>query len=170
MATLSFDRVNKIVTVVSPDIELSIQELYDKVRDYEDEPGNLDLKNMISAGGKEDLGGGVSVGVTATLLDGWQVFFQLTSQDTRISGGNLVALDAGGSNQSPISNANIVKLEAGSGTTAILSGSGVTPQDVEDISTAVWEQQIDNGYATGTFGDFVVTKLLTVSKWIGLRN
>jgi hypothetical protein len=168
MATLSFDRVNKQIIVVAPDTELTIQELYDKCRDYEDEPGSLDLKSLISAGGKEPLGGGVSVGITATLLDGWQVFFQTLSQDTAIRGGNLVAVDEMDAFQSPIANANIVKLEAASGTTAIEVGSAVLPGDIADIADAVWDEATADHVAAGSFGKFVQT-LLTVAKWLGLR-
>ena len=169
MANLSFDRVNKQIIVVSPDIELTVQELYDKVRDFEDEPGNMDIPQIISAGVKENLVGGVQVGITATLLDGWQVFFQTTSQDTAVRGGNLVATDELGADQSPIANDNIVKLELASGTTAIETSGGLTPGNIEDIADAVWDEATADHTSDGTFGGFIQNKLLTVAKWLGLR-
>jgi hypothetical protein len=169
VAELQFDRVGKQIIIVSPDIIITIQELYDKVRDYEDEPANLDLNQIISAGGKEDLGGGVSVGITATLLDGWQLFFQTLSQDTAVRGGNLVALDDMDVSQSPIANSNIVKLELSSGTTAIETSGGLTSGNIDDIAIAVWDETTSTHTSDGTFGNFVQNKLLTVAKWLGLK-
>ncbi|KKK78510.1 hypothetical protein LCGC14_2842850, partial [marine sediment metagenome] len=47
--------------------EITIQDLYDTLRSIEERMRNLEDDSLISAGGKEDLGGGVFVGVSATL-------------------------------------------------------------------------------------------------------
>ena len=168
MATLTFDRVAKNIIVGAGDISLQIQELYDKVRDFEDEPGNLDLAQMISAGGKEPLGGGVLVGITATLLDGWQVLFTTTSQDTRLDGGNIVALDEIGAEQSPLANTDIVTIAASSNATIVATGSGVLPGDITAIADAVWDEPTADHTTTTAFGGFV-QKLLTLAKFLGVR-
>jgi hypothetical protein len=161
--------VAKNIIVGAGDLTLQIQELYDKVRDYEDEPGNLDLKQIISAGGKEPLGGSVQVGITATLLDGWQVLFTTTSQDTRLDGGNIVAVDEVGSNQSPLANADIVTIAASSSATIVATGSGVLPSDIDDIADAVWDEAIVDHTSGGSFGEYIQSKLLTVAKFLGLK-
>lgn len=168
MATLTFDRVAKNIIVGIGDLVLEIQELYDKVRDFEDEPGNLDLAQIISAGGKEPLGGAVTVGITATLLDGWQVLFTTTSQDTRLGGGNIVALDEAGDNQSPLANTDIVTIAASSSATIVATGSGVLPSDIDDIADAVWDEATADHTSATAFGGFV-QKLLTVAKFLGLK-
>ncbi len=169
MATLTFDRVAKNIIVGAGEILLEIQELYDKVRDFEDEPGNLDLKQIISAGGKEPLGVSTQVGITATLLDGWQVLFTTTSQDTRLDGGNIVAVDEIGDPQSPLANTDIVTIAASSSATIVTTGSGVLPGDIADIADAVWEESTADHDSDGTFGGFVQNILLTVAKFLGLK-
>lgn len=98
MVSYTFDRINRIIEVDLPDTEITIQSLHDAVRDYEDELQNMDLPQIISSAGKENLGGGVSVGITSTLLDGWHVRFAARPGPTYvpclISGGNLVTEDA----------------------------------------------------------------------------
>lgn len=168
MATLTFDRVLKNIIVGAGDELLGIQELYDKVRDFEDEPANLDLAQIISAGGKESLGGAITVGITATLLDGWQVLFTTTSQDTRLDGGNIVALDEAGDSQSPLANTDIVTIAASSSATIVQTGSGVLPSDIDDIADAVWDEAIADHTSTTAFGGFV-QKLLTLAKFLGLK-
>jgi len=97
VASFSFDRINKIVTVLAPDTQVSVQELYDACRDYEDEPRNLDLDKIVDGAGKQELGGGVKVGITITLL-GWKVTFEGRAGPDwtlcEISGGNLVGYDS----------------------------------------------------------------------------
>jgi len=59
----------RVVTVAAPDVEITIQELVDLLRAWEESPENMDDPQIISAAGKEALGGSVFVGITATLLD-----------------------------------------------------------------------------------------------------
>lgn len=99
MATLSIDPTvsPRIITVLSPDTEISVQELVDKCRDWEDDPENMVYPSLISAAGKEQLGGGTSVGITATLLNALLAFEARpgpTYVQCNVSGGNLVALQA----------------------------------------------------------------------------
>jgi len=59
----------RIVTVAAPDVTISVQEVLDLLREWEDSPAQMDDPQIISAAGKEELGGGEAVGITATLLD-----------------------------------------------------------------------------------------------------
>lgn len=64
----------RIIEVLAPDVEITIQELIDLIRDWEDsEEGEL-FEFIVSAAGKEPLGGGLFVGITATLNDA-QIMF-----------------------------------------------------------------------------------------------
>lgn len=49
----------------------------------------------------------------------------------------------------------------------IISGSGVTPQDKIDIANQVWDTPLRS--VAGSFGEWVTNKLLTVSKFLGLK-
>ncbi len=73
---ITFNDVTKIIEIESPATEVTIQELINAVRDWEDELVNIDISKVASAAGKEPLGGGVSVGITMTLLNGWKIKFE----------------------------------------------------------------------------------------------
>lgn len=98
--SLSFDKVNKVITVDAPDTEITIQNLLNSIREYEDELTSLDIPKICSCAGKESLGGGVSVGLTLTLLDDWQLAFEARSGpdyiQCKVSGGNIVATNVNG--------------------------------------------------------------------------
>ena len=97
---LSFDKVSKIITVLSPDTEITIQNLLNSIREWEDELTSMDMKIIASCAGKEPLGGGVLVGLTLTLLDNWRLAFEARSGPTYIqcsvTGGNIVGTNANG--------------------------------------------------------------------------
>lgn len=92
MPSLSFDKATKIITVLSPDTEITCQELYDLVRDWEDETINIEEPTVIRGAGKEELGGSVYVGITVTLID-WYITFEELPNQCAITGGNLVRYD-----------------------------------------------------------------------------
>ena len=56
----------RVVEVVSPSTELSVQDLVDTLRESEESfSEGLSFDKLIDASGKENLGGGVLVGITA---------------------------------------------------------------------------------------------------------
>lgn len=67
--TIEWNLSPRLITVLAPSTELTIQDLVDTCRDWEDSPEGLGHPNLISAAGKEPLGGSVYVGITATLLN-----------------------------------------------------------------------------------------------------
>jgi hypothetical protein len=117
MAVLEIQRTTAtngvVVLVKSPDIEATVQEVVDAIRDFEDEPSNLDLDPILVASGKDPLGA-ISVGVTITLLNGAQVQFEARPGPgwvvCNLSGGNVVARvgDEASATQFPIKNSPFV--------------------------------------------------------------
>ena len=95
MAIVFYEAI-KIIEVEAPAIEVSIQELLNACREWEDDLSSLDTPQIAYASGKEVLGGGMSVGVTLLLMD-WRVRFQARPGPDwvtcNISGGNLVAFN-----------------------------------------------------------------------------
>lgn len=93
--TLLFDFPAQIITVPLPDTTLDLQYLINSIRDAEDDitPG-MAYSKIADAFGKQDLGGGVKVGITVVLLNGWRVMFAARpGPDTisvAITGGNFV--------------------------------------------------------------------------------
>ena len=91
---LLFDKINKVITIEDTADEITIQNLLNAVRQWEDELSSMDIGQVASAAGKEPLGGGVTVGITLTLLDNWRLAFEARGGPSyiqcKVSGGNLV--------------------------------------------------------------------------------
>lgn len=124
---LTFDFYNSIIEVPLPDTTLTMQDLINQTRDQEDEltPG-LNYTKIADASGKDDLGGGISTGITVRLLDSWQVRFAARPGPSTIqcflTGGNLV----GGPGGNPIAASafvQVVQQSSASGTIATSTGS-----------------------------------------------
>lgn len=122
---LLFDFPAKIITVPAPDITLDLQYLINSIREAEDDitPG-MSYPKIADAFGKQDLGGGVTVGITVVLLDGWRVKFEdrpgPETISTTISGGNFV----GEAGANPVAPATYVQVTVAQSTSASI----ITPQ------------------------------------------
>lgn len=114
MPTFSFDKVNRIIEVAAPTTEITVQELINAIRDWEDELLNFDTPKIADASGKEDLGGGLQVGITLKLFN-WKLKFEARSGpvwvDCSVSGGNLVAVDGSGDPMNPMAPAPYVMID-----------------------------------------------------------
>lgn len=123
---LVFDKYNKIITVESPQVILIIQDLHDDIRLYEEKNQNLEIAKIADASGKEDLGGGVNVGITLRLLDNWRVKFEdragPSTVSVSITGGNLV----GGLNGNPIAPSAFTQVAVTSSSSATISTMEIT--------------------------------------------
>ena len=97
-----FYKIDKVILIEAPATEVTIQELVDAIRDWQDEVGNMEVANFLEASGKEDLGGGVKVGITLKLINNWRIQFADRSGpdyvSCKVSGGNLVAVNDYGNN------------------------------------------------------------------------
>ncbi len=93
MPTLSFDIPSQEIRVAAPDLELTIQELWDKSQEFLSTHEAMSVSAFIFGAGKTDLGGGDFVGITVTLVD-WCVKFDdragPSTVVTSVRGGNLV--------------------------------------------------------------------------------
>jgi hypothetical protein len=124
---LSFDFYNSIIEVPLPDTTLTMQDLINQIRDQEDELElGLNFTKIADASGKDDLGGGISTGITVRLLDNWQVRFAERPGPSTVqcflTGGNLV----GGPSGNPIAASayvQVVQQSSASGTIATSTGS-----------------------------------------------
>lgn len=85
----------RIVRVRSPLTSISIQDLHDTLRDIEDEPANLVHDDLIRTAGKEELGAGVTVGLTSTLRNAKLSF---DARKISVSQGTVTTTDSTGVN------------------------------------------------------------------------
>lgn len=103
--TVDFSTSPRIITIASPSVTVSIQDLHDTLIDIEALLRNMSFLRLISSAGKETLGGGLQVGVTATLQNAKLAFAARAGPSfvqCTITGGNLVAVDGVGSSIDPI--------------------------------------------------------------------
>ncbi len=142
---ITFNKIHKLIIVGNPATEVSIQDLINAIRDYEDELMNLDIPSIANATGKQDLGGDLKVGITLELLNNWKVKFEDRGTPTTCSvkGGNLVG--AGG----------VYPIEPATNVTVLITqSSSATISDIDEIKakkdTIKWAdifliKKIENG-------------------------
>ena len=95
--TIDWSVSPRIITIASPSTEITIQDLLDTLRYLEATPTAMDDKPIIDAAGKESLGGGVYVGLTATLQNALIAFEARSGPlytQCNVSGGNVVSLES----------------------------------------------------------------------------
>lgn len=91
--TVNWTTSPRIITVLAPSTELTIQDLYDTLKELEQQPHNMVYPALIDAAGKEDLGGGVLVGLTAELQNAVVAF---EARPNRITDGTITTADPSG--------------------------------------------------------------------------
>jgi hypothetical protein len=92
--TIDAERSPRLIFVDSATNEITVQELIDELRDWEDDPGRgMAYPRIILAAGKEALGGGVQVGITATLQNARLAF---SPDPTTTSTGSATSNSANG--------------------------------------------------------------------------
>ena len=102
---VSWDESPRIIYIQAPTTEITIQELTNQIKDIEDEPAHLQYPILILTFGKQDLGGGALVGITAVLQNAKIAFEARNGPDTvqcTVTGGNLVATDENGDTINPV--------------------------------------------------------------------
>jgi len=83
----------RIITVAAPSTEITIQDLVDTCRYLEEQFSNMSYPHLINAAGKEPLGGGVTVGITATLQN---AILQFEGRTCLLTSGTATENDAKG--------------------------------------------------------------------------
>jgi len=119
-----FDKPNRIIEIEAPATEVTIQELLYAIRGYENTIPGMDIAKIADASGKEDLGGGVLVGITLKLFN-WKLKFSDRPGPTwivcNVTGGNLVAVDGTGTFVNPIEPSSFVTVTKTSSASATIA-------------------------------------------------
>src|SRR3989337_2788331 len=130
---VDFHKVLKLITVLKPATNITIQDLHDEIRLFEEKNPNLEVARIMNASGKESLGGGVQVGITLELVNDWRLAFEFrTDQEVidegfpaggvvlcTVSGGNLIATNIYNNNPIyPTENVQVIISQSSSATIA----------------------------------------------------
>lgn len=112
-----------VIQVDIPFVRVTIQDLINQIREYEDELINMDHPKIIDASGKQDLGGGVLVGITLEMLDNWRVQFEPRTgpllESVSVTGGNIVTTND--FNNNPIKPSPFTQVSVTSSSSATIS-------------------------------------------------
>jgi len=138
----------RIITVDSPSTEIIMQDLVETIRANEELPGFMDNPKLVSAAGKEALGGGVLVGITV-ILQNAKLAFEARPGPTfvqcNVQGGNLVALDENGATIDPIQTTAYVQVVR-------TSSSSATLQELSSIQYSSFDGGISIDTINGVAG------------------
>jgi len=122
----------RIITVLSPSTDISVQDLHDTLRDFEDSFLGMTYESIVSSGGKETLDAqGTKVGITTTLLNAKLAFEARPGPafvQCIVSGGNLVSLDTNDLPVEPIQTTAYTQVVRTSSSSATLVEQGVVQQ------------------------------------------
>lgn len=171
---LKFYWVDQEIHVPASMDSLTAQELIDGIRTIEDSQPGIDYTKIANAAGKEDLGGGISVGITLTLLENWVIYSEKSSGFFTIKSGNIVRHDA----TTPFkANTNITYqqiLVQGGVITTVNSGSGLSSEEHDQLmalntgaetAVEVWSAGTSTDYGDSSFGTRILN-LLTKNQFI----
>ena len=103
--TIDITSSPRIIEVASPSQALTLQDLGDTLRAWEDDPLYMEQPKIVDGFGKDDLGGGLEVRMTIVLLDAIVTFEARGGpgyDQCTIDGGNLTALDLNGLPVDPV--------------------------------------------------------------------
>lgn len=133
--TVDWNRSPRIILVEDPSDEISAQDLLDTCKYHEDLPPNIDDEHLVNASGKENLGGGVSVGITLELQNSIVAFEQRTTSD---ESGTATTADSTGT--------SLIDTAATFQTNLITPGATIinfTDQSVTTVIEVISETEID---------------------------
>ena len=130
---IEFDHTNHLINITSPQNTLSCQDLINAIRTEEASSVGIWYPQIATASGKEDLGSGVTVGMTINLISPWQVKFWAGNYIAKVAGGTLV----GGIDGDPIAySAGVQVLLVQSAASTIVTnstGSGLSAEEHDKL-------------------------------------
>jgi len=146
----------RIITIPETDGDsITIQSLVNQIRDWEDEQANLSFSYILKATGKEDLGGSIYVGITATLQNA-KLKFEARSTPTtcKVFGGNLVAVDANGDAMfviEPSTNVTVSMAQSSSATVVETGVSGLTEAESTQLQSLPLHSVFTAAHGSGSW-------------------
>lgn len=145
----TFNKQTEIITIPIAETEATIQDLHDTICEWIEELQNMEIDQIHATSGKEELIGGVYVGLTMVIYD-WKLSFAERPPPTwvecLVSGGNLVRFDTGTqSYTSPIEPTAYVSV-------TLAASSSATLQELVDIQHASFEGAVHIDVINGVAG------------------
>lgn len=152
MATQVYPRLDpRIIKILSPATEITMQTLVNSARTWEDEPSSMSYPKLITASGKQNLGGGVTVGITVQ-LENTKLMFE--SRTAHVSSGVVTSNDATGKILVATGDTFITKgVQAGATIINFTDQSVATVLSIDSETQITHEPLSDGTLNTWTIGD-----------------
>lgn len=143
--TITFNYPSSYINIPQADAQpLTVQTLVNTIRQEEASARGIVEPHILNAVGKDDLGGSVFTGITASLRNQWKLNFAAGSYQATVTGGNLSdALNRIVNTGSP----QVVVLSSAAATVITGSGSGsgtYTGPTVSEIAAGVWDEVLES--------------------------
>lgn len=166
----SFNGTTKIISLTSGTTTLDVRDLYSSWKVWVSTTGANYLPAFSVVGGDPvDAASGIYVTSYFFLENGWKVRPQEANHKLKVLNGILLTSDGSDPFLNTLGSFNVMvqySQPVKSETVSISGGGGATPTE---IATAVWNKPLSESTTSGTFGEFVQSRLLTVAKFIGLK-
>jgi hypothetical protein len=133
---LTFDQAAQRISVTSPQVSLSMQDLIDAIRDEEASERGIAYDPIADASGKDNLGGGVSTAITVFLRDNWQLGWYAGNYTATIGGGNIVA--ESGDPVAYVVGGPQVEITLSAAATIVAGDGGSVAPSASEVANAVW--------------------------------
>ena len=163
--TVDFAVSPRIVTIASPSVSVSIQDLHDTLRKLEAEVWNLSYASLLKSSGKDVVDVGELVGITLRLLNTKLAFAARPGPSyvqCKIVGGNLTAVDSASVAMDPIQTTAFTQLIYRGSTSATLLNNNTA------LADDIWKKALSDVVAANTYGDRI-KKLIRLTDYLALK-
>lgn len=165
-----FDLDNKFMLVATGVEVVDAQDIYNAAQEWGAEPSNMIYDTVLTGGGKFALDAAETkftglvvrydkVDAPGPAASAWALKFADAPGPAlelrRVTGGDFISQDA-----SPV---------AGSANVYMVIEQATSPTLINGDAAAFWNAQVSAYQVVGSFGEWVQFKLLTVSKFLGLK-
>jgi hypothetical protein len=173
MSKVTFNGVNKLILVNNSITELDVKtDIYSEWKSWSLIGDNLKYLPAISCIGGDPIGGANYLGSTFFLENAWKIKPYSWNHTLTITG-NLFTRDQSSPFVSCDGSFNVLISMSRSNLVDTISTGGSSTSsgdiDYDRITNSVWNAQTNSSFDSGSIGEFVTKKLLTLSKFLGLK-
>lgn len=168
---ITFDPANKRIILDTATVEVSF--IYSEWKRWVAIGDNAKHPQALQVVGGDPLGGGLFVSSYFFLTNNWKVR-PMEANHTLTITGNLTTIDGSDPIVSTLGNYRVLSVltvpvqaqayDAGGGG----GGSGTAPSATE-IANAVWNKMVSEHTVSGSFGEYLQKKLLSIGKFLSLK-
>lgn len=168
MAKVTFDGINRLIIINFGETSIDVAiDVYGDWKEWILQSDNSKYTVAISAIGGDPIGGGRYLGSTFFLENGWKLRPYEGNHVLSVVG-NLYTRDGSSPFVPTIGSYNVLTSMQVSNLIDTVSTSGVS-YTLDQIAAAVWNKLIPNNPDTGSYGEHVAGRLLTIAHYLGMK-